>query len=461
MLSLLYACAPTHLQFDDVLGTDRPAASDTGSADTGEPVTGRVFDAISVEINETVGSVIEVHWDQLRDAEVQAFYAWDGDHWSQTPTVARGEGAQEQLVLGVPYGSTVEVMLVGGGEQSETFTITTDDPPEDAPIPEVLSAIPEEWDPDVEYVFGGFGAAWGGGDYWAFIIDRKGRLVWLHQAPQNRIVLHPRVSWDGKSLLVDHNSYWGAWDGGTQSEVVALKIDGSVAHTYDTPGLHHPFTDLPDGSLAWGVMSGEDETLEILRPDGTQERLWTCKDFLNEIGERDYCGSNTLTYVEEHDSFLFSFYSLDSVIEISQATGEELRWFGHIEGSYDFSPIDSGFYWQHGAHYTESGTFMVSTKDQAGGNETVVREYEVEDGYQELVEVWSFGDGEGIYGDNLGEAWKLPGGNVLHNYGQAGRLREVTPDGTVVWDVVWAAGAVQWLGRTTGISDLYAFLPEE
>jgi len=460
LLPLLLACTPAQIQFEAAFDEAVVSTHDTAVADTAE-ATGPVFDTVSADVHPDMGSLVVMRWDQQRPAEVQAFYTFEDDVWHHAPAVQRDAGAQEQLIVGVPYGYEVTVRLVGGGEETETFVVTTDELPEDAPAPELLAVDEDRLDPDTNFVFGGYGAAFGNGDYWAFVIDRKGRLVWTHQAPSSRIILAPRVSWDGTTFLVDHNSYWGAWDGGTQSEVVGLKIDGSETAVYDTPGLHHPFTDLPDGSLAWGVMSGNDETLEILRPDGEQERLWTCSEFLFSIGESDYCGSNTLTYVEETDTFLFSFYSLDSVVEIDHATGEEVRVYGHVDGAYDFSPFDSSFWWQHGAHYTDTGTFMVSTKDQAGGNETVVREYEVDHDAEELVEVWSFGDGEGIYGDNLGEAWKLPGGNVLHNYGQAGRLREVTTSGDVVWDVVWSTDGIQWLGKTTGIDDLYAFLPTE
>ena len=51
------------------------------------------------------------------------------------------------------------------------------------------------------------------------------------------------------------------------------------------------------------------------------------------------------------------------------------------------------------------------------------------------VGVWvcgGVGVGEGVYGSELGEAWRLPGNNVLNNYGSGARMREVTPDGQVV-----------------------------
>ena len=55
-----------------------------------------------------------------------------------------------------------------------------------------------------------------------------------------------------------------------------------------------------------------------------------------------------------------------------------------------------------------------------------------------------------------GEAHRLPGGNTLHNYGSAARLREITPDGEVVWDADWDAG---YMGRSEPVADLYALAP--
>ena len=92
------------------------------------------------------------------------------------------------------------------------------------------------------------------------------------------------------------------------------------------------------------------------------------------------------------------------------------------------------------------------------GHETVAREYELDEAGDVLVQVWSFGVGEGVYGSEMGEVARLPNGNTLHNYGEAMRLREATQDGTVVWDVAWPEQGMT-LGRTTPLTDLYELAP--
>ena len=86
-----------------------------------------------------------------------------------------------------------------------------------------------------------------------------------------------------------------------------------------------------------------------------------------------------------------------------------------------------------------------------------MREYRMDESTETLELVWSAGEGEGLRSWNMGEAHRLENGNSLHNLGDGGRLRELRPDGTVVWDLDWGEG--YGLGRTTPIADLYALLP--
>ena len=45
----------------------------------------------------------------------------------------------------------------------------------------------------------------------------------------------------------------------------------------------------------------------------------------------------------------------------------------------------------------------------------------------------------------------------LHNLGSAGHIKEVTSDGSVVWEVEWEGERL--LGRTVFLEDLYDFAP--
>ena len=87
----------------------------------------------------------------------------------------------------------------------------------------------------------------------------------------------------------------------------------------------------------------------------------------------------------------------------------------------------------------------------------MVREYSVDDGGERLTQIWSHGDDERIEAPLGGSVARLPGGNTLHNTGNAGRIRELTPNGELVWELTFPDGT--YLGRATPIEDLYALLP--
>ncbi len=430
--------------------------------DTGE---GLALGEVSSTLHETVESLVYIDWEQYEAGGAWVEFSTDGETWLSSPLQQVEPGPQRALLLGIPYDVEAQYRVIyDAGDDARAGsieTIQTGAQPEGVPSLEPLAATESAWDGDTHYVLGSIdetnetGVAIG---TWSFVFDRQGRVVWAWETEAQRATIHPRVSWDGTDFLLDHNSFYAIFDGGAESQILRLKIDGTEVARYDTPGLHHPFTDTPDGSLLWGASQGYGQTLERLHPDGTQEQLWVCGDFYAEIGHSEsYCASNTVTWDETSEHVLFSLYSSDSVVEIDPESGESLRWFGHLPDAWSFDPEDSAFWWQHGVHYTEAGTLLVSAKETENGDETVVREYELDEESQTLVQVWTFGDGEGVYGPEMGEAHRLGNGNTLHNYGSGARVREITPDGEVVWDLTFSSGT--YLGRTTPLNDLYAFAP--
>jgi hypothetical protein len=99
---------------------------------------------------------------------------------------------------------------------------------------------------------------------------------------------------------------------------------------------------------------------------------------------------------------------------------------------------------------------MVSSHTTQAGGENVARVYIIDEPDERLFLKETFGEGDGVYGQYIGEAWKLPNGNFLQNYGTNGRVREGRSDGTIVWDLQWAGN---FMGRTLGLPDLYVFAP--
>ena len=416
-----------------------------------------VVPEITAAIHPEIGSLVIVSWDQATAERGWVEYSFDEGVWLQSPAGDLEPGPQELLVLGTPYGTEVRLRLVhdfeAGPLASDEVTITTDPLPSAIPTPVVSTADPAALDPDMPYLLAGL-------EDWVVILDRAGRVVWMMEIPAQRISLQPQPSFDGTDLLIDHGSFWATFDGGAASQVLRVKIDGSIVQTYATPGLHHPFTEMGDGSIVWAAMALNNEILTRLTPDGQTEEIASCMVLLTGFGNVGYCGSNTIRWHEATDSFLYSLYSHDTIVDIDRATGQALRFFGQDNDAWGFDPPESAFWWQHGGHYTDAGTLLTSSYRADGNDELVVREYELDEDQETLREIWNYGVGEGLHAEYMGEAHRLPGGNTLHNYGSSPRLREVQPDGTVVWDVVWEGVGGEWeLGRTTPIADLYAFAP--
>ncbi len=434
-------------------------ADDTGTPEVIVPELA----SIELRLHDEYESIVVASWSQQVEASGQLEYRFEGEEWSTTPQRELAIGEVEQLVLGVPYEATVEVRLVndfGDGPQTgDAQTITTASMPDGLPIPEVETSVSDKLDTGADYILGCMNekpGGWVGGVYWTFIMDRQGRVVWARQTPGNDWTIYCQTNRAGDELMLDHSTYWADWDEGRGSQIVRMKIDGTVVDVVEAPGLHHPFIDLPDGSIAYGRAQGNSETLERINPDGSQDTIWDCDDFHSEMGAQAECQSNSLWWHEETDTFLFSFFMTSEVVRIDHATGETLAAWGRMADSWDFDPIQSKFSWQHGPTITDEGTLLLSL--ESASYETEVREYEIDEDGETLHMVWSFGEGEGVHGETAGEAWRLVNGNTLHNYGSATRLREITPEGEVVWDVYWP-GRKRLLGHTTFVEDLYALAP--
>lgn len=454
VVMLLVACGPGKISLD---GTD---SGDTGAKPSMDAPTD-----VSVRLHDDIASIAYVSWTQAGAATSWVEYGVDGEETRSTPAVERAAGTYEQIVVGLPYDAafTVRVVVAAGGAEgrSEPVASSTGPVPDEMPVPDLLVADPDRYEPSGVFLLGSVNrraVGWSQGEYWKFVLDRQGRLVWAMETPEQHWTLYMQPSVDGRALLWDEATYWAEWDGGEDSQVHRMTLDGAVEETYDTPGLHHSFTQLPDGALVWGAATGsgrqEWEDLVERAPDGTMRTIWSCEEFHAQAGagEREDCQSNSIWYTEANDTFLFSFYTTNTIVEIDHATGESLRWWGDLNDEWAFVPPDSQFAWQHGPSWTPEGHLLVSSEHD---QETVVFEYVVDDASRTLTEVWSFGVGEDVYGSTNGEAHRLANGNTLHNIGASGRLREVTSQGDVVWDVGFGDGRL--LGRSILVDDLYAF----
>ncbi len=455
-----------------VFGLALAACTGTGSVldpptpPTTPPFT--TFDVLEVRgitatLHPVIGSIVVVDWIQNRPAEVHAEFSFDAGIWVSSPVASVPAGPGQALLLGIPYGTDTTWRLVAADGptvfNSPDAVVRNADLPAAQLVGTLRVADPNAYDADgAPWLFTSLAGTNNFYEPWHnVVIDRLGRVVWALRSPQQRVSIHSRVARDGRSLYLDRNSYWAIFDV-EASTIDQMRIDGSVIHTFDVPGLHHPFTDLPDGSVAWGATTGgyANEYLNVVHADGSVETVLDCMEWMRTIGQDGFCMSNTLSYDEGTDTLLLSEFSTETLVAVNRTTGAVDRWYGAAVGSWAFEPSESQFYWQHGGYVTEAGTLLTSSDRTARGDETIVREYAFDAVNHALVEIWNFGIGEGVYGGQMGEAVRLPNGNTLHNYGELARLREATPDKVVVWDIEWDSYAI---GRSMPVADLYALAP--
>ncbi len=414
-------------------------------------------------LDDNFASVVHVSWVQAREATGTVRWRLDGEDWNQTPTATYGAGAQEQVVLGVPYEMNAEVQVVLDDVESDVLAVETGALPEASLKASLLASEPDLWESTGDYMLGSLNATtsgWTSGDYYIFILDRQARVVWAYLTPDENFCIHAGFSLDETALVWDEITYWTAYDQGEASMAHWMLLDGTILESVSIPGANHAFTELPDGSLSWWAMDLElgsgDGSLQVLRPDGSTDVLFQCADYMESAGlGSGVCFANTVFYHETSDTFFISFAIEDFVVEVNQ-DGDVLRTFGQVNGAYTFDPEDSTFWMQHAVNITEDGTFLMSAQVNSGTKEAIIREYTFDDEEEVLRQVWSFAEG-GTEARLGGYVHRYPEGTTLQSFGTTPRVKEVASDGTVVWDVEWADGGQ--IGRTLFFDDLYKYWP--
>jgi hypothetical protein len=444
------------------VGCERPPQPEPEPSDSGTPETGSsgtppigLVSAPSYRLHE-IDSLVYVGWTLAEPMRLRVEYGVDEGVWMSAPERQYPAGPSEQLLVGIPFEATAQWRIVAGQEvifQGEP--LQTGPYPSELPRAVLTVSEPERQLPEGRWLLTSLNSRDGGwttGDFWTVLLDRQGRLVWAHPTPEEAWTLFAQIGVTGDHILWDEQTKWRSWDDGLASKVHATWLDREI-EVIDTPGLHHAFVQLPDGSLAWGSKAhGGGEALVEKAPGQPDETvLWTCDEDWTVGGY--FCESNGLFYESSTDSFLYSFYTNSSLLEVDRATGASLWWAGEAMFGYTFSPPTAAFSWQHGLSYTEAGTLLLSS-EFGNPEETWLLEYEVDHREQELTLVWS--DSAGVQADTNGQAWRLANGNTLHIVGSAGVLREVDASGEDVWRLDFQSDHL--LGHGQFVSDLYALV---
>jgi hypothetical protein len=440
----------------DSLADSNPDSDHHSGADTADSAPGLVtVSKLDWRLDEAVESLVHVSWEQDGKGIVHVEYSFEADSWEQTPDRERGAGLQEQVLAGIPFGTDASWRVVPTlGKATDGASIATGPIPAGLPVPTVTVSNPDAWLPEGRFLLLSVnaGGGWEAGTFWTLLVDRQGRVVWAQAAPDEHWTLFPQVSADGTHILWDEATSWSDFDDGAYSSIHATFLDGEIERIY-APGLHDAFVELPDGTLAWSsLLHGGGEALVQKAPGAFDETLlWTCADW-PEMGED--CNSNGLSYSPERDTFLDSFLSGFSVVEIDRSSGIPLWWAGGVDGGLTFVPEASRYLAQHSPSFSSGDSLLVSTWADEGHPSTWAREYAIDTRKATITETWSYDSG--ILAGFGGSVRRLSNGDTLHLLGESGNVLEVDASGTPVWRLELGAGHL--LGSGAFVADLYDLL---
>jgi hypothetical protein len=481
----LSLCAP--LALAALVACDgKDTHDDTG--DTGSDAAA-YCEGLTVGSNANVATILEFSWTTADD--VSAVIEWGDDGYSENTfeDVVSSGGSHSAQILGVPYITKLVYRITHDNGETCEGEITTNNLPSNMPSFTITSYDATRASPE-PYLFGvGLG-----GQPAFFIIDREtGEYIWYKQL-EGQPYLNPDAVFANDSNDIIYNQF----DEDRSNDIGALyreTIDGELLAEWDTDWAHHSFarleteetvaymyadvrevTEAEDKSLI-GVTAVGDAIWEVDLATGNTQEIFSAWDYLPvQKGDLwdvefypqgvDWTHGNALIHYPANpnsgvETYNFSFGGLDLILEIDRVTGEVLREFSG-EGGYGTDAaytVVSGleFSFQHDTNWSDDGTLMMVSTNQVGENpndkETVAVEYTVDDSKKQLTEIWSYGSGEGLQAFALGQARRLDNGNTLISWGSGGILREVTPEGDVVWQLSASAG--NFFGQVELMSDPY------
>ena len=422
--------------------------------DTGDGIveTGPIRQVQSA-VHDEVSTVLVVTWTQTENLEdVSIEFTFENDDWFATPAESLEAGEHSQVLLGTPADTDVTYRFVWGDDEDNVtreYDDSTDDLPFGLPEPEMLVwdeslASTEPW---VLISIDSNKNDWYSGPFYVLILDRMARVVWYYPIRGDDTCMYPRVAPSGTHITFEESTTYN-WSS-DDPRLVRLSLDHGYSDAMLLDDFSYAYYELDDGTI---LRDGYDNGYNLVEqsPDGTREVIWRCSEW----GGSSSCYTNTINYVEEHDSVLWSMPSSDTVVEIERSTGEVLRVFGEGDEGYEIVPEEAHFDFNHFPNYTPDGTLLVSSHWRGDIDEQRAYEYEVDDESGVLWEVWTYGEGVDEYAYYSGEATRLENGNTLINYGTGGAAREVTIDQELVWDIDW--GDWYLTGHMTLVDDLYA-----
>jgi hypothetical protein len=262
----------------------------------------------------------------------------------------------------------------------------------------------------------------------AYIFDTDGDVVWwtyagLYTASAN--ISRAHMSWDA-------NTIWMITAMG--GRIASVSMDGLTITEYSSMlrSAHHDFTPLPEGGIATmvsGTGTAGDSIVE-LKPDGTittvvadLSALYVSGSYPNAI--HYYAADDSYTVGDRTDDLFVKFRRNGTLVW--QLGGANPR--GKSFALVGLVPWTAN----HGHHLTPDGRFVFFNNHGVGGSATApawVWEVQLDETAGTATKTWEFTTlGTALA---LGDAERLPNGNILVTHSMAGLIQEVDRSGNIV-----------------------------
>jgi len=249
----------------------------------------------------------------------------------------------------------------------------------------------------------------------AYIFDADGDVVWFADAPAASS--RARMDWEGQNmwmLAVNGNQ-------GGVGKVRRTSLDGTDVLD-DVAGLqdaHHDLTVLPGGIVATVLWSGESTSASTLverSPDGTIKTVGRIAE--NVFGTRTSYHANSVAYHVLDDTYTVGDLDSASFVKLTRA------------GTLLWRFTSNSLFGNHGHQLLDGGILVFKARMMP----SPVYEYSLTEGPGTVSSflIWSYTPTNGLGTTVLGDVQRLPNGNTLITYSEAGEMREISAAGELV-----------------------------
>jgi hypothetical protein len=273
----------------------------------------------------------------------------------------------------------------------------------------------------------------GSGSSVAFILDADGDIVWAYDTGMSGGIARARISYSGHDL-------WAVTADNAGQPIRRVGMDGLNPQTYSSTKSSHDIAAVSGDTMAYLDYSVSCNDINEIEPSGTTKKIFTASTLFG-----SQCHGNALRYSEAEDNYSFGVVDKD-IIRVSR-TGEKLWSLASTVsgGNASWGGVN------HGHHLLASSILIFANKGGANGSSAML-EYDFSG-----KKLASYEDG--TTSQNLGDVQRLPGGNLLIDFSNAGVVREVSKDGKVLVEIT-AASSQNKFGYATWRPTLYGASPD-